>query len=128
MSVVPKSDDNSVADDSVFADWGRTSLKAGDEFGKTLRIVDNSKRHLIDAGFEGVVEYRWKLPLGGWCSDRKFKELGLYNQLHWDQSLEGWCMYLFTNYLKWSYEKVIMYVASMREQLRDKRVHAYHEM
>ncbi|KAL9050620.1 MAG: hypothetical protein Q9162_006516 [Coniocarpon cinnabarinum] len=128
MSVVPKSDDGSVAPDSKFADWGRTSLDAGDAFGKTLRIVDESKQLMRAAGFEDVTEIRWKLPLGGWCSDAKFKELGKWNQLHWDQSLETWSLYLFTNYLGWSYEKVMVYVAAMRQQLRNRRVHAYHEV
>ena len=128
MSVVPRSDDGTIAANSPFDDWGRTSLSVGDVFGKTLRICDESKQHMLDAGLEDVVEYRWKLPLGGWCADTKFKELGRWNWLHWDQSLETWGMYLFTNYLGWSAERVNVYTAQMRQQLRDRRVHAYHEM
>lgn len=128
MSVVPKSDDNTISSDSVFGKWGRVSLEAGDAFGKTLRIVDESKQYLIDAGFEDVHEFRFKLPMAGWSSDRRMKEIGLYNQLHWEQGIEGWCLYLFTRYLGWQYEEVMVYVAQMRKMLRDKKVHAYHEV
>ena len=96
MSVAPQSDDGSVTEDSIFAVWGRVSLEAGDKFGKTLRIVDQSKGLMQDAGFEDVVEHRFKLPIGGWSSDPKLKDIGRWNQLHWEEGIEGWCMALLT--------------------------------
>ena len=63
--VVPKSDDGSVKPGSPFHQWGEVSLQSGDAFGKSLRIVDDSKHFMIDAGFVDVVEHRYKLPVGG---------------------------------------------------------------
>ncbi|GME28113.1 sam dependent methyltransferase [Neofusicoccum parvum] len=128
MGVVPKSEDGSVAPDSIFAKWGEVSLAAGDAFGKSLRTVDESKQGLVDAGFEGVVEHRFKWPVGGWSRDPKMKEIGLFNRLHWEQGIEGWCMFLLTNYLGWSREEVMVYLGKMRTMLRDKHVHAYQDM
>lgn len=99
MSVVPQSDDGSVTEDSIFGVWGRVSLEAGEKFGKTLSIVDLSKGYMEDAGFEGVVEHRFKLPIGGWSSDPKLKDIGRWNQLHWEEGIEGWCMALLTRIL-----------------------------
>jgi len=128
MSVVPKSDDDTVHPDTIFHKWGEVSLQAGDAFGKSLRTVDESKQGIIDAGFTDVVERRYKWPIGGWSKDKRLKEIGLYNRLHWEQGIEGWCIFLLTNYLHWTKEEVMVYLAKMREMLRDKRVHAYQEV
>ena len=127
MGVVPKSEDGTVLPDSIFAKWGTTSLEAGDSFGKTLRIVDEAKGFIAEAGFEDITEHRYKLPIGGWSKDKKLKEIGMYNRLHWEQGIEGWCLYLLTRYLRWEYEEVMVYIAQMRKMLRDKTVHAYHD-
>ncbi|KAF2030400.1 S-adenosyl-L-methionine-dependent methyltransferase [Setomelanomma holmii] len=127
-SVVLKSDDGTIVPDSIFDQWGKLSLQMGDKFGKTLRIVDEQKAGVEAAGFINVVEHRWKLPIGGWPSDRRFKELGRYNQIHWDQGIEGWCLYLLTMVMEWKLEEVQVYLAKMRQALRDKSIHAYQEI
>ena len=127
MKVVPTSDDGTVPPESIFAKWGEVSLAAGDAFGKTLRCADESKQGLIDAGFEGVAEHRFKLPMSDWPKDERLKIIGAYNKAHWESGMEGWCMFLLTNYLGWSRDEVLVYVAEMRRMLRDRSVHAYHE-
>ena len=80
---------------------------------------------MIACGLENVVERRYKLPVGGWSSDPKLKELGLYYRLCFEEGIEPWSMYLLTNYLHWRKEEVEVYLAKMRQMLRDKTVHAY---
>jgi hypothetical protein len=64
-SVVPKSDDGTVKPGDPLHQWGEISIKCGDDFGKTLRVVDESKQNIIQAGFVDVVEHRYKWPIGG---------------------------------------------------------------
>jgi hypothetical protein len=128
MSVVPVSDDGTVKPDSIFDKWGKTSLMLGEKFGKSLRTVDEAKAGLEAAGFINVVEHRWKLPIGGWAVDKRFKELGLYNRINWEQGIEGWSLYLLTTLEGWSMEEVQVYLALMRQALRDRRIHAYQEV
>lgn len=123
---MPTSDDGTVKPDSIFAKWGAVSLEAGDAFGKTLRCWEESRPGLIDAGFDHVTEHKYKIPIGGWSKDQRLKEVGMYNRLHWEQGIEGWCMFLLTNYLHWRVEEVMVYVAEMRKMLRNKSVHGYH--
>jgi len=127
VGVVPKADDGTVPKGSIFEQWGEVLLQSGDAFGKTFRIWDESKAFIKDAGFEEVTEKRYEIPIGGWSSDEKLKEIGQYNRLYWDTGLEGWCTFLLTRYLDWRIEAVTVYVAAMRKMLRDKRVHAYHD-
>jgi len=65
MGVVPKSDDDTVKEGTIFHKWGEISLQAGDAFGKSLRTVDEMKQNLVDAGFVEVKEHRFKWPIGG---------------------------------------------------------------
>ncbi|KAL6703856.1 hypothetical protein ACN47E_008990 [Coniothyrium glycines] len=128
MSVVPKSDDGTVLPGSIFEQWGEISLALGDKFGKSLRTVDEQKAGIEAAGFINVVEHRWKLPIGAWPANKKFKELGQYNRFNWEQGIEGWCIYLLTTVLKWSKEEVQVYLAKMRLALKDRSIHAYQEI
>jgi len=127
IGVVPKSDDGTVKKGSIFEQWGEVSLDAGDAFGKTLRIVDESRGYINDAGFEDVTEHRYKIPIGGWSSDAKLKEIGKYNALYWNEGIDGWCTYLLTRYLGWQIEEVTIYIAKMRNMLRNKNIHGYHD-
>lgn len=128
LSVVPKSDDGTVEPDSIFEQWGKISLELGDKFGKTLRVVDEMKDNLEAGGFVNVVEHRWKVPLGGWAANKRFKEIGQYNRICWDQGIEGWSLYLLTTVLKWSIEEVQVYLAKVRTALKDRKIHAYQEL
>jgi hypothetical protein len=96
MSVVPQSDDGTVTSDHIFGLWGSVSLEAGEKFGKTLRIHELARGFMEDAGFENVVEKVYKLPIGPWCKDPHMKQLGLWNQLHWEEGIEGWSLAMLT--------------------------------
>lgn len=95
---MPKSDDGST-DGTIFQKWGEVSLEAGDKFGKSLRTVDEARPRMIRAGFEDVMEYRFKCPIGPWPRDQRLKEIGLYNRLNWEEGIEGWTLMLLTKVL-----------------------------
>lgn len=100
MSIVFRSDDGTVTHDHVFSVWSRTFIEAGEKFGKTFRIADLARRYIEDAGFEGVVEKKFKLPVGGWSSDPYYKELGQWNLIHCERGIEGWAMALLTRIME----------------------------
>jgi len=54
-----------------------------------------------EAGFTAIKEYPFKLPLGSWPRDPKMKEIGTFNLMMTDGSLEGFALYLFTRVLGW---------------------------
>jgi hypothetical protein len=97
--MVLKSEDGST-DGTIFKEWGKVSLQAGDAFGKTLRIVDEAKAKMIAAGFVGIVKRHFKVPIRPWAKDPHLKELGRYNRLHWEEGIEGWAMMLLTKVLR----------------------------
>lgn len=95
IGVVPYSDDDTVKG-TALEHWGELSLAAGDGFGKTLRIVDQTKTLMEAAGFVNVTYKKFKWPIGPWPKDPKLKKIGMFNRLNWEDGMEGWLMYLFT--------------------------------
>ena len=96
MSIQFRSDDGTVTPDHILAEWSRLFIDAGERFGKTFRIADLARQHMIDAGFENVTERRFKLPVGPWSNDEHYRQLGRWNLLHCEQGIEGWSMALLT--------------------------------
>ena len=90
------SDDGSIPEGHVFKQWSEVFVEAGERLGKTFRILDLQKQYVIDAGFENVVEKRYKMPVGPWSSDPKLKEVGRWHLLECFQGIEGWAMALLT--------------------------------
>ncbi|THC90681.1 hypothetical protein EYZ11_009856 [Aspergillus tanneri] len=127
QGVVPKSDDGST-DGTIFEKWGQISVEAGEAFGKTLLIGDLARTKMIEAGFVDVVEERFKCPIGAWPKDPHLKELGRYNYLQWEEGIEGWTMMLLTKILGWQRIEVEVYLAQMRQGLRNRNIHAYQEI
>jgi SAM-dependent methyltransferase len=108
-SVVPLSDDDTVDEHSFFTLWGSTVVELGERFGKSFNIWKQSKAGIENAGFEGVVETRYKWPMNGWPSPKhrthgndgdkswqKLRELGLWNQLRLYDGIEGFMIRLLT--------------------------------
>ncbi|KAL2826333.1 S-adenosyl-L-methionine-dependent methyltransferase [Aspergillus pseudoustus] len=126
QSVQAKSEDGTTSG-TVYEEWAELAWRAGDAFGKTLRIVDESKHRISKAGFTDVVEKRFKCPIGPWAADPTLKKMGSFNRLQQEEGLEGYAMYLFTTYLGWTREDVGVLLGRMRTVLRDPKIHAYQE-
>jgi hypothetical protein len=78
------------------AKWSRIFLEAGEKMGKTFWIADRAKEYLTAAGFINVVEKKYKMPIGNWSSDPKFKTIGLYNLLYCVKGLEGFALFILS--------------------------------
>ncbi len=49
------------------------------------------------AGFEDLVETRYKWPMNGWSKDPKLRELGMWNQLRLYDGIEGMMLRVLTH-------------------------------
>ena len=80
----------------MLARWGHNAVQAGTLTGKTFEIAENMAGLIREAGFEEVVERRFKWPIGPRSSDAKLKEIGRWNLLNWEEGMEGWVMAAYT--------------------------------
>jgi len=96
FSIEFKSDDDSIGYDHIMAQWSRIFLEAGEKMGKTFRIADRAKEHCMSAGFVNVAEKKFKMPIGPWSRDPKFKTIGSYNLLYCVEGLEGFALFILS--------------------------------
>ncbi|KAI9855978.1 MAG: hypothetical protein M1813_009303 [Trichoglossum hirsutum] len=120
-----KTDDDSFPEDSALLRWIDNLNKAAATFGKPTNIAPELKQHLIDAGFAGVEDYVYKVPMTPWAKDKRLKEQGRFNQLAMLDSLQAYTLHLFTNVLGWTVEEAEVYLVDVRKELMDPKIHMY---
>jgi hypothetical protein len=99
MDIQFKSDDGTCPPENVLSQWSRTCIGAGEDMGKTFKIGEQAKELMQNAGFINVTEKKYKIPLGGWSSHERWREIGIWNLLYCYQGAEGWSLFLLTNIL-----------------------------
>lgn len=82
--------------------------------------------HLEKAGFVDIVEVTYSWPMNGWPKkNHKLRNIGRWNQLRLHNGIEGFMLRLLTNVGGWSYEESQLFLASMRNAVKDYSCHAY---
>ena len=116
--------------DHILNRWNAVFQEAGEKIGKTFKIAIGSRMHDLanEAGFVDVVERKFRLPMSAWASDPKLKEIGAYVQMFVDGGLEGFGLYLLTQVMEWRVEEAQVFIAEMRQAMRNKRLHPYYEL
>lgn len=113
LDIQPKSEDGSLPADSILFQWNTVARDWARATGKTFLVANELKRQIADAGFVDVVEQVFKLPLGTWSSDERFRNIGRFYQQFWREGMEGWVMAIATRYLGASLVLVICSSASV---------------
>lgn len=117
------------ADDSMdghpLADWAATICYAADQHGRPATNSRHYGRWMRDAGFIDVVERHFYWPLNTWPRDKKNKLIGVWAQQNMLEGVEGISMALLTRELKWSKAQVEVLLAEVRNDLKNRAVHAY---
>ncbi|KAJ5976425.1 hypothetical protein N7481_010132 [Penicillium waksmanii] len=122
------SDDGSMKSDSYLAGWGDNFIGCSERAGRSLLTQETMRSSMEKAGFVDTHEKLYKIPLGPWPKDKILKEVGQLQYLHWTAALEGWALWLLTKFgapSPWSNEEVQVYLANVRSELRNPRIHAY---
>jgi hypothetical protein len=119
------SDDDTLKDDSPYMQYLTWLNEASVESGRKLNVAPELKQWMIDAGFEDVVEKVYMTPLGPWPKDRKLKEIGKWQYILAPDSVEAYGLRLYTQVLGWSSDEAKIHHALVKQQIRDKSLHAY---
>ncbi|RVX71187.1 hypothetical protein B0A52_03553 [Exophiala mesophila] len=122
------SDDNSIPQDGAIAAWNSVWPECHRVLGREMQILDGMKQYMIDAGLQSVTEHKFKWPLGDWPKDPVWKHLGHWAKAHAESGLENWTLRPLTNHLGWTAEEVHVLCAKVRQDLRDRSIHAIQRM
>ncbi|KAM0499063.1 hypothetical protein ACHAP8_005767 [Fusarium lateritium] len=118
-------DDGTLLPDSALVRSGKLSIEASAKAGRAIDLPPQYKEFFEKAGFVDVVEKKYKWPINEWPKDKHHKELGKWSYANMNNGLEGLLLALFTRFLGWTADEVMILCSAMRKQIRDRNVHAY---
>ncbi|KAI6080913.1 S-adenosyl-L-methionine-dependent methyltransferase [Hypoxylon rubiginosum] len=122
------SDDGTVTpDSSTELFWNMLYRSAGAKLGVTFQpLLENvQNKGLEEAGFVDIQSYTYKFPVGGWPQDKRLQEVGQYVQLTMLNDVEGYTLFLWNTVMGENAPGYQEYLAYMRKELRNKRIHGY---
>lgn len=125
IDFVIKCDDGTLPEDSALAQWHKSMHEAAATAGFPLDAIAHVPDRMRAAGFVDVVATPIKWPINTWPRDRKHKELGRWAMENFVWGCESMSLALFTRVLGWSADEVRVFMALVRRDLRDRRIHAY---
>lgn len=88
-------------------------------------MLDRQRRCMKEAGFEDVLEQRFKMPDGEWPKDARMRTIGKWRLLEVMTGAEGWALTLMTRVLDMSVDEVQVFLGEMSRDRKDKRTHGY---
>jgi hypothetical protein len=120
-------DDGTVPPDSKFREYDKHTREAGNVYGTPLEDVASFKKWFEEAGFEAVIEKKYKIPTNPWPKDPRLRLIGAFEQQNFLTGIEG----MSTRALKalgWSYEEIIVFLGAVKKEIKDKRQHPYYPL
>lgn len=118
-------DDGTLKKGSYIDQWSSLMIEATNIFGRGAQSAKKYKQQMIDAGFVNVTEVIYRWPTNRWPADSYYKELGFWCCHNIAGELSGLSMALFTRALGWSSEQVEVFLANVRTDMKDRRIHAW---
>lgn len=125
IDFVIRCDDGTMAPDSAIARWHDLMHEAAAKAGFPLDIISQVPEMMRDAGYSDIVARQVKWPINTWPRDPKHKDLGQWAHENFSWGCESMSLALFTRVLGWSSEEVRVFMAQVRKDLKDRRIHAY---
>ncbi|KAM4062766.1 methyltransferase [Hirsutella rhossiliensis] len=118
-------DDGTLPKDSAYQAMSDNVEQACKQFGTPVDDPLRWKQWLVEGGFEGVTEKVHKLPCSPWALDKRLKLVGMWEQHHLLNNVDGMIMRLFHKGLGWTEQEILVFGAMFRKDLRDLSMHAY---
>jgi hypothetical protein len=114
----------------IFKKWCKLFWEAGDKTGRSFSIARDGQmqKYIEEAGFVDVQHRWWKVPIGGWARDPLLKQVGLYNGLYIDLSLDGFALYPIGQIMGWSLDEVHELVNGMKKEFSDPKSLPYYNL
>ena len=95
--------------DAPLSKWGPMIIECGEKSGRPFNTIEFMAESIKAAGFTNLQERDFKVPLGAWAKHPVLKESGRLYKQQALAGLEGYVLYLLTNYgspKPWTAEEV----------------------
>ncbi|CAK7227828.1 hypothetical protein SCUCBS95973_006673 [Sporothrix curviconia] len=112
-------------DGTVIKAWNDHMMTGVRRIGRDPLAALQLHQWMADAGFVGIVEKRYALPINPWPRGRENKVLGAMEMTNLLEVAHGITSAVFTKALGWSVEEVEVFLTKVRKELQDRSIHAY---
>jgi SAM-dependent methyltransferase len=112
-------------DGTCLTKWTEEIMKAANMIDTPLDKPWHYQQWMQEAGFVNVKELVYPLPINQWPKDRKLKDLGMWEMTNLLEGIEGFSMALFTKVLGWSRAELEVFLADVRKDVQNRKIHAY---
>jgi hypothetical protein len=119
------SDDGSHTKSEMHLLYTNLIIEASEKYGKPVPVHSQYKKWIEEAGFVDVKEYFFKIPVNTWPKNKQLKEVGKYQLINYTEGYEGIGIGLFTRTLGWNPTEFQILLAKLRQELKDRTIHAY---
>ncbi|KAK2667039.1 hypothetical protein RAB80_017460 [Fusarium oxysporum f. sp. vasinfectum] len=120
-----ESDDGTLTKEHALSKWCNLLREASDKLGRPCIPTKELRNIMGKVGFTNIVETRFKWPSNCWPKDKKYKELGAWNNENTRLVFESVTLAPLTRGLDWTIEEVDVLLADVRKELNDPNIHAY---
>jgi len=110
---------------TALTQWGELMLEASFKLSIPLNSVKGVKKIMEDAGYVDVVEKKYKWPMNKWPAEKKMKEIGMWAHEASVSNLSGMSTALYTRGLGWSAEEVEVFLAGVRNDMKNLKIHSF---
>ncbi|KAM0150370.1 hypothetical protein ACHAPG_008886 [Botrytis cinerea] len=118
-------DDDTLPPGSKFREYDKHIRAAAVAFGTPLEDPASFKKWLEEAGFEAVVEKKYKIPSNPWPKDPRLKLIGAFEQENFMTGLEGMSLRTLDK-LGWSLEDSKLFLGEVKKEIKNRRKHPYY--
>ncbi|GKT48950.1 putative methyltransferase tdiE [Colletotrichum spaethianum] len=119
------SGDGTLKEDDPMARWSTLMMEGTELIGRPITVPAIFRQMLQEAGFEDVVEHKRVWPTSPWPKNEALRELGFWTQACSLDGVEPGALALFTRVLGWTREEVLVFIASVRKDFKNRDIHAY---
>jgi hypothetical protein len=104
--------------------WNANHVVAARSKGQPFVTPEQVTRWMTEVGFEDVVVKNYLVPTNPWPKDRKMKNLGTYMMINMLEGVEAFTLRLWTQQLGWSRERIQLFLALVRKDIRNRNIHS----
>ncbi|RKL04539.1 hypothetical protein BFJ70_g17187 [Fusarium oxysporum] len=123
-----ESDDGTLTEAHALSKWCKLLREAAVKLGRPYIPTKDLKGIMGKVGFTSIVETRFKWPSNRWPKDKKYKDLGAWNNENTNLVLESISLAPLTTGLDWTIEEVNVLLVDVKKELNDPNIHAYWPM
>ncbi|KAH6663462.1 S-adenosyl-L-methionine-dependent methyltransferase [Halenospora varia] len=126
ITFLPLSDDDSLPKNCAISIWHEKLHEGATMGAANLRLTSSDVIPLFEkAGFVNIVALNFKIPIGSWPKNAKWKEIGECQHCALRDGLQAFSQVVFRQFLNYSEQDLEIFLMNVRKELGNRAYHWY---